>query len=234
MIAALLLAGTLFVVQTWVASLLVPNADELLTKGDPNGVAFYDAARQAGGAWLAGLTALSTAIAWGFANSLVAQAATSRLLYAMARDRQLPRFLARVHATRKVPVNATLLVAAVSLVLGLYFASRSDGALFLTTLVNFGALSAFLVLHVAVVVHFIIRKRSRDWLRHLVFPVLGFAILAYVVVNANVAAQRLGFVWLAAGVVVLMVFVLTGRTPRLATVEEKESTAEVGTTGPGA
>ena len=42
------------------------------------------------------LTAVATAIAWGFANSLVAQAATSRLLFAMARDRQLPGFLAKV------------------------------------------------------------------------------------------------------------------------------------------
>jgi amino acid transporter len=224
MIAALLLAGTLFVVQTWVASLLVPNADDLIANGDPNGVAFYDAARVAGGGWLAGLTALSTAIAWGFANSLVAQAATSRLLYAMARDRQLPRFLARIHATRKVPVNATLLVAGVSLVLGLYFAAREDGAVFLTTLVNFGALSAFLVLHVAVVVHFVIHERSRDWWRHLVFPVLGFMILGYVVINANVAAQRLGFAWLAVGVVVLMLLMLTGRSPRLATVEEDVAT----------
>ena len=77
--------------------------------------------------WLAKLTALATAIAWGFANSLVAQAATSRLLYAMARDRQLPAFLAQVHPRTGVPVNATFLVAAVSLALGLYMASRDDG-----------------------------------------------------------------------------------------------------------
>jgi amino acid transporter len=64
MVAALLLAGTLFIVQTWVASLLVPNADQLIANGDPDGTAFYDAARVAGGAWLAALTALTTAIAW--------------------------------------------------------------------------------------------------------------------------------------------------------------------------
>lgn len=97
MVASLLLVGVLFIVQTWVASLLVTDPDRLVGEGDPDGTAFYDAARVAGGAWLAKLTALATAIAWGFANSLVAQAATSRLLYAMARDRQLPRFLARVH-----------------------------------------------------------------------------------------------------------------------------------------
>ena len=123
MVAALLLAGALFIAQTWIASLLVPNPDELITNGDPGGTAFYDAARVAAGGWLASLTALATAIAWGFANSLVAQAATSRLLYAMARDRQLPSFLAKVHAKHGVPVNATLLVAAVSLGLGLYMAS---------------------------------------------------------------------------------------------------------------
>jgi amino acid transporter len=215
MVAALLLAGTLFIVQTWVAALLVPDAPGLLAHGDPEGTAFYDAARAAGGGWLAGLTALATAIAWGFANSLVAQAATSRLLYAMARDRQMPRFLARINDRHKVPANATLLVAGVSLVLGLYMASRDDGISLLSTLVNFGAMTAFLALHVAVVVHYVVRQGSRDWWRHLIVPVIGFLILLYVVINANIAAQVLGFVWLGIGAVVLIVFYATGRRPAL-------------------
>jgi amino acid transporter len=216
MVGALVLAGTLFVVQTWVAALLVPDAPGLLAAGDPGGTAFYDAARAAGGAWLASLTALATAIAWGFANSLVAQAATSRLLYAMARDRQMPRFLARINERHKVPANATLLVAAVSLALGLYMASRDDGISLLSSLVNFGAMTAFLALHVAVVVHYVVRHGSRDWWRHLVVPVIGFLILLYVVINAKVAAQVLGFVWLGIGLIVLAVFYATGRRPELA------------------
>ena len=95
--------ASLFIVQTWVASLLVPDPDALISKGDPGGTAFYDAAAVAGGAWLSKLTALATAIAWGFANALVAQAATSRLLFAMARDRQLPSLLAKVHPKKGVP-----------------------------------------------------------------------------------------------------------------------------------
>jgi amino acid transporter len=225
MVAALLLAGLLFIVQTWVASLLVPAPDRLISNGDPEGTAFYDAARVASGAWLAKLTALATAIAWGFANSLVAQAATSRLLYAMARDRQLPSFLAVVHPKKGVPVNATLLVAAVSLGLGLYMAARDDGITLLSTLVNFGALTAFLVLHVSVVVHYVVRNGSRDWWRHLAVPVLGFAVLAVVVVNADVAAQQLGFVWLAIGVVLLVFLVATGRRPNLALQDERVDTA---------
>jgi amino acid transporter len=216
MVAALVLAGTLFIVQTWVASLLVTNPAQLISQGDANGTAFYDAARVAGGPWLASLTALATAIAWGFANSLVAQAATSRLLFAMARDRQLPSFLAKVNTKHGVPVNATLLVAGISLALGLYMASRSDGITLLSSLVNFGALTAFLVLHVSVIVHYRVRGGSKDWWRHLVSPSLGFVILAFVVVNAKVAAQTLGFVWLAIGVVILLGLMLTGRRPVLA------------------
>ena len=222
MVAALLLAGTLFIVQTWVAALLVPNPAQLIAEGDADGTAFYDAARVAAGGWLASLTALATAIAWGFANSLVAQAATSRLLYAMARDKQLPRFLSRVHPKHGVPVNATLLVAAVSLALGLYMASRDDGITLLSTLVNFGAMTAFLVLHVSVVVHYVVRNKSRDWLRHLIAPVIGFVILAYVVINADVAAQTLGFVWLGIGVIVLIGLVATGRRPELVGIENVE------------
>jgi amino acid transporter len=118
-----------------------------------------------------------------------------------------------------VPVNATLAVAVISLVLGWYMTTRDDGITLLSTLVNFGALSAFLLLHVSVVVHFVVRKKSRDWWRHLVVPVLGFAILLYVVINAQVAAQTLGFLWLGIGVVLLGVLLVTGRKPELSAEE---------------
>ena len=99
----------------------------------------------------------------------------------MARDRQLPSFLAVVSKRHGVPVNATFVTAAVSLVVGLYMAARDDGITLLSTLVNFGALSAFLVLHLAVINHFVRRQGSRDWLRHLVYPLIGFGILLFVV-----------------------------------------------------
>jgi amino acid transporter len=215
-VAALALAGTLFIVQTWVAALLVQDPDQLIKAGDPGGTAFYDAAEFAGGHWLSVLTAVATAIAWGFANALVAQAATSRLLYSMARDRQLPGFLAKIEHKHQVPANATFLVAAVSLVVGVYMAQRSDGVTVLSTLVNFGALTAFLLLHASVVNHFVLRGGSREYWHHVVAPVIGFLIIGYVIIKANVAAQRLGLSWLALGVVILVVFYTTGRSPQLA------------------
>ncbi|WP_327009675.1 APC family permease [Dactylosporangium sp. NBC_01737] len=215
MLAALGLAGLLFIAQTWVAALLVPDPAGLLANGDPDGVAFYDAARVAGGSWLATLTAVATAIAWGVANSMVAQVATSRLLFAMARDRQLPRFLRKVSIKHGVPANAIVLTAVLSVAIGLYMAWRSDGIALLSSLINFGALSAFLVLHVAVVWHYVIRNKSRNLWSHLLLPAAGFTILMYVVINANVAAQRLALIWLGIGVVVLIGLYAAGRRPTL-------------------
>ncbi|RJL34428.1 APC family permease [Bailinhaonella thermotolerans] len=215
MVAALGLAGALFIVQTWVASMLVTDRAALLAPDANVDDAFYDVAAYAGGSWLAVLTAAATAVAWGFANSLVAQAATSRLLYAMARDRQLPAFLAKVDERRRVPVNATFLVALVSLAVGLGAAFYGDGVSLLGSLVNFGAMTAFLALHVSVFWHHVVRGGSRDWLRHLVLPGAGFLVLLFVVINASVHAQLLGFAWLGAGVILLAVMYLRGRRPSL-------------------
>jgi amino acid transporter len=216
-IMSLLVVAVLFIVQTWVAALLVPDREKLLTEGDTAGTAFYDAAEHAGGHWLYVLTAVMTAVAWGFADALVAQAATSRLLYSMARDRQLPRFLAKVHPQHQVPERATFLVAAISIAVGVGLTLRADnGVSLLTTLVNFGALTAFLLLHLSVIVHYLIRGRSKDYLRHLVVPLCGIVILGYVVIQAKVAAQAVGLTWLGIGLVVMVVLLVTGRTPALA------------------
>ncbi|GAB3407561.1 APC family permease [Flindersiella endophytica] len=222
-VGSLLVVGVLFIVQTWVAGLLVPNREQLLAKGDAAGTAFYQAAEVAGGRWLFVLAAVATAIAWGFADALVAQAATSRVLYAMARDGQLPRFLAHVSPRYRVPERATVLVAIVTLVVGVALSLRADSGLtLLTTLVNFGALSAFLLLHASVIGHYIVRQRSRDWLRHLVVPLAGIVILGYVLIEAQVAAQIVGLTWLGVGIVIMVVLLATGRQARLAQEEIAE------------
>lgn len=214
---ALLLAGALFIVQTWIAAMLVPNSDKLLSEGDPSGTAFYAAAEVAGGAFLNKLTALATAIAWGFANALVAQAATARLLYAMSRDKQLPAVLSKVSARSGTPVNATYVTGAIGLGLGLYFVTQKEdfGLTLVSTLVNFGALTAFIVLHIAVIIHFKIRNKSTDNVRHLLIPLLGIVLLGWVVYKANVAAQTVGVIWAAIGVVLLIISTMTGRKPKL-------------------
>jgi uncharacterized membrane protein HdeD (DUF308 family) len=48
-------------------------------------------------------------------------------------------------------------------------------------------------------------------------PVVGFGILLFVVINAQVAAQTLGFVWLVIGIVAMVVLLVPGRRPEPAT-----------------
>lgn len=214
MAVALGLTGLMFAAQTWVASLLVVAPDTLIGDGDPAGTAFYHTAETVG-PWLATLTSVATALAWGIANSLVAQVATSRLLFAMARDRQLPGVLARVSPRRAVPVGAVLSSAAVSLTVGIWAALRDDGIAVMSALVTFGAVCAFLVLHLVVIWHFRVRSRSRDLLRHVLAPLVGAGLLVAVAVNANLAAQRLGLVWIGLGLVVLLGLTLAGHPRQL-------------------
>ncbi|CAM5390276.1 APC family permease OS=Streptomyces tendae OX=1932 GN=GUR47_15465 PE=4 SV=1 [Streptomyces tendae] len=74
-------------------------------------------------------------------------------------------------------------------------------------MVDVGALTAFTLLHASVVGWFVVRRGAGtvSWWRHLLVPVLGAAITVAVIVEASGAAQVVGAVWLAAGLVVLAV-----------------------------
>ncbi|MDF2825392.1 MAG: porin [Mycobacterium sp.] len=140
-------------------------------------------------------------LAVGFANAMAAQAATSRLLFSMSRDRQLPHFLSKISA-RQVPIAAILVVSALSIVLVLFFVGQIG---LISSLVNFGALFAFCLLHISVAWYYLARKKSKNYLLHLVVPALGFVIIAYVLFNADSLAKIGGVVWLAIGAVVFAV-----------------------------
>jgi amino acid transporter len=198
-------------VQTYIAALLVPGQTAIAGEAATND-AFYTIAGLVGGGTFKLVVALSAALAAAIANALVAQAATARLLFAMARDGQLPRFLAHIHPVRRVPERAVLFVSAVSLLLGLFFVGQIG---LLSSLVNFGALFSFLMLHVSVVVYFMFTRRSRTVVLHLVSPVVGFVIIAFVLANADVHARIGGSAWLAIGVVILAGLRLAGRSAEL-------------------
>lgn len=205
---SLALVAALFVLQTWLAALLLPNLVRFPNEAASNN-AFFEVGRLVAGPWLQIVIALTLAISAAVANSLVAQAATSRLLFAMARDGQLPRFLRSIHPVTRVPQRAIVLVAALSLVLGLAFLGKIA---LLTSVCNFGALFAFLLLHVAVAWHF--RGQGRFVLHGLV-PLVGFVILAYVLYSTDRYAKYGGLVWLALGCCVAIGLKLRGRSLRV-------------------
>jgi amino acid transporter len=210
-VIALAVVAGLFIVQTYLAALLFPGQTEFAGETATN-EAFYTVAGMVGGEWFKVVVAVAVALGSAIANALVAQAATSRLLFSMARDGQLPRLLAHVHPVRRVPERAVLLVSAVSLVLGLFFVGQIG---LLSSLVNFGALFSFLLLHASVVAWYVLRRRQRTYGLHLLVPLLGFVIIGYVLVNADTSAKVGGVAWLAVGVVVLVALRLTGRRTEL-------------------
>jgi amino acid transporter len=204
-IFALLGVGVLFILQTSIAAWIWPD----ITTFKNADIAFYQIAELAGGTWLKNLCIIATAISWGLANALAAQAAISRILYSMARDRNLPAFLAKVHSRYQTPYLSTILVAVVSLVVGLFFVNQLAA---LASLVNFGALSAFLLLHLSVINHFMIKNKSTHYVKHLVFPIIGFIIVGYVWYNLDILSKQLGFVWLGIGILYFIFLKLTNRT----------------------
>jgi amino acid transporter len=202
---ALLLVGLLFIVQTWIATDLARG----MRFSAPE-TAFYEVAERAGGIWLRNVTLIVIVIASGIANAMAAQAAVSRILFAMARDRKLPTVLARVHPRYQTPYVSTLVVAAISLIVGLFFTKRVDD---LSRIVNFGALTGFLLLHLSVITHYFIRRRSGDWLRHLLLPLGGLLVIGYVLYQMDNAAKMMGACWIAAGIVYFVVLTFVLRKP---------------------
>jgi amino acid transporter len=194
---SLCLSALLFVAQTWIASLFLLHRTAL-APGDATDAAFYNVATLVGGPAFKFVLAVPGVFLSSLAGGVTAHAATSRLLFGMARDGELPRAFAFVHPRFRVPTRTVLLVGAVTFVVGVTLVDQLE---LLTSMVSFGALLGFLLLQVSVVAHFIWRGRSRKWLQHLVAPVIGFAIIFYVLVNAESNAKIAGVAWMAAGVV---------------------------------
>ena len=214
MVIALIIVASCFILQTWLASALAGGRDSF--SDDEVGNAFFtivEAASSSG--WATAFFAVNV-LAVGIANAMAAQAATSRLLYSMSRDRQLPAFLKQINS-RRVPQNAILLVSGISAVLVLFFVGQID---LISSLVNFGALFGFMLLHLSVIVLYMVRRRSRNYVLHLAVPVVGFLIIGYVLFNANMEAKVGGLVWLVIGAGVFLYYRATGRKTDLSSEED--------------
>ncbi len=198
----LAVAGVAFVAQTWMVAVLSQVApSDLAAAPARQGTAFYDVTRAAIGPWLATVLAVTKAIGPMFA-AMTGQAAAARLIYGMAREGRLPGQLAVVDDARGVPRTALMATAAVTLVVSVWAARRADGLGVLVSIVDVGALGAFLLLQVSVVGYFVRKRLAPATPLHTIVPLLGAAVILWVLVEASVFAQQVAGVWLVAGVVV--------------------------------
>jgi amino acid transporter len=201
MITGLVLVAVFFVAQTWLAAMLVPGVTQF-SEADENNAFFGIVGSIAGNGWMVAFLAMN-ALAVGIANAVAAQSATSRLLFSMSRDGRLPRFLAHIDPKSKAPRRAILVVGTLTLVLGLVFVGQID---IISTLVNFGALTAFLLLHVSVIGYYAVKRKSTNIFLHWITPVLGFLIIGFVLWNADASAKIGGLIWLVVGLGVLLYY----------------------------
>ncbi len=190
-IATLVLSAIFFVAVTWVLGNLLPG---IVIKDQA--AAVYELAAWATGPWTAVVLAWAYAGIVGLSNALPMQVGVARVVFAMGRDRQLPRVLARVHPRYHTPYMGMLVTAVLSLAVALYMKNRLDD---LASIVNFGALSGFLFLHVSVLAYFGIRRGSVAWIRHRLVPVCGIGVVLAVFSGMSALAVKVGVSWLAVG-----------------------------------
>src|SRR6202023_40896 len=168
-IAVLVLSAVFFVGLTWVLGNLMPG----IAIRDQS-AAIYELAAWATGPWSALVLAWAYAAIVGLSNALPMQVGVARVVFAMGRDRQLPRVLARIHPRYHTPYVGMVFTAILSLAVALLMKNRLDD---LASVVNFGALSGFLCLHISVLAYFGIQRRSAAWIRHWLVPICGIIVV---------------------------------------------------------
>ncbi|MGI6766019.1 MAG: APC family permease [Lentihominibacter sp.] len=201
---AILIVGAFFITQTYLAACVLPwNGEGTFADVES---AFYEVANLAGGAKVMVICAVATGFSWGIADCMVAQAAISRIIFSMARDRMLPKVLAKVSPRFQTPYVATAFIAVFSLFLtigSIYLLPSAINAI--AVVINFGGLSAFIILNFTVIYYFWFKKKTGKVWKHLILPGIGFLIIAYIWTSLSWYALTLGIIWLCIGVVFYIV-----------------------------
>jgi amino acid transporter len=190
-IGVLFLAAALLAVTSWIFGDLMSG----FSIKDP-AAAIYEVAEWGIGHWASVLTAWVMATIVGVTNALPMQVGVARVMYAMGRDRQLPVVLAKIHPKHGTPYVGMLATTVISVTVALVMRNLMDE---LVSIVNFGALTGFLLLHVSVIAKFWIKERSGKWIPHLAVPLAGIIVVLAVLSGMSPLAMKIGLGWLAAG-----------------------------------
>ncbi|MEG1041240.1 MAG: APC family permease [Pseudomonas sp.] len=194
-------AGLLFTLLAYISQLVMPGSHFANTDAAANEVML-----KAGGQFLANFFTAAY-VAGSLGSALASQAAVSRILYTMGRDKVLPeRWFATLSPRFGTPVVATLVVSAFSLL-----ALVIDLAT-LASLISFGALVAFSAVNLAVIrTHLISDSSHRNLaglLRYGLIPLVGMCLTLWLWTSLSTLTLTIGLSWFGLGLAYLMV--LTG------------------------
>ena len=193
-----LCAGGLFVISTYLFQIAWPEGWREL---DPDNGS-YQIIGYLAGEFMATLLCWIMIIAC-LASAISSQASCARILYSMGRDHQLPnKVFGHVSKKYKVPDYNIIFIGIVSL-LSIWI-SLDVGS----TMINFGALLGFTMVNVSVFAHYWVREKNRGpaaVIKFIILPLCGVCVCMYLWANLGFWALVIGFIWLAIGVVVLVI-----------------------------
>lgn len=200
-----LLGGVIFAVVTYATQLVHPG----FQFADADSAAF-EIARTIGADLFAAIF-LAGFVVTQFASGIAAQASVSRLLYAMGRDRVLPRRVFAYLQPRFRTPAVGIVICGLAGLIGL--ALDVDTAV---SMINFGAFLAFTSVNVCVIALFLHRRSDKSRLGvfgYLVVPAIGALIDVSLLVNLSKLAKLLGLGWLVFGLAYLTVLTRGFRRP---------------------
>ncbi len=144
-----------------------------------------------------------TLIVGSVGAGITGQLAGARLLYGMGRGGALPKlFFGAIHPKRHIPRNNVLFLGAFALSASLILpliAGEATGFELASSLLNFGALIAFMGVNAAAFVRFFWRAPVKT-VMNFVMPTLGFLVCLLLWWNLSTQARTLGLVWMAIGI----------------------------------
>ena len=193
-----LVIGILSALEVYAAQLIWPTS-----KPFPNTDTAFTFVAQQAWPWLFGVVGFTLVIA-NFGSGMGAQLGAARLLFGMGRSDALPKaFFGAVDPKRHIPRNNVIFVGAVALAGAFILPKISGDALtgygLGASLLNFGALLAFMGVNAASWVRYFLRGDKT--LGNLLPPVLGFVICAGLWWTLDPHAKWLGIVWMAVGLI---------------------------------
>jgi putrescine importer len=165
--------------------------------------AFFDVSARVGGTFLFNAIAVILCVAC-FGSCLAGQAGAARLLYAMGRDGVLPgRLFSHINKKSSIPDNNIILIGVITVAISLIISYQSAAEV-----LNFGAFLGFMGVNIATMWQFCFRNPSgRKWsiFTDVLLPVAGFLVCLVIWLSLPSPAKIIGSVWLAAGIIFLLV-----------------------------
>ncbi|WP_029144649.1 APC family permease [Microbacterium luticocti] len=192
-----LIGGAIFILVAYTTQLVHPGGVFTDSSSAAFDIALTIGGNVFGAIFLAGLVIAQ------FASGLAAQAAAARLLYAMGRDGALPRRVFGELSRRfRSPVVNIVIIGVVGMLAVFLDVATS------TSFINFGAFTAFTMVNICVIVHFVKERRQGrrpNPVLYLVVPGIGAIITGYLLTKLDIAAIVLGVSWLCLGIIVLAI-----------------------------